>query len=122
MCRREVNRRTGLIVRFFAWCVENELALASVHHGLSAVKGLRKGRSGVREAPPVKSVPEALVDAIRPHVARQVWAMSELQRLTGVRPGEVVIMQPCDIDTLGKVWVSTPESHKTEHLDKDLQV
>jgi len=122
LCRREVNRRTGLVVRFFKWAVENERVPPSVHHGLRAVAGLRKGRSGVREAPPVKPVPDAFVDAIRPHVARQVWAMIELQRLTGMRPGEVVIMRACDIDAAGKVWVYTPESHKTEHLDKPRQI
>src|SRR5262249_52232201 len=114
--------RTGLVVRFFKWAVENERVPPSVHHGLQAVAGLRKGRSGVREAPPVKSVPDAFVDAIRPHVARQVWAMIELQPLPGVRPGEVVLMRTCDVDMAGKVWVFTPESHKTEHLDKARQV
>jgi hypothetical protein len=42
LCRRDVNRMTGLVVRFFRWCVENELVPPSVHHGLKAVPGLRK--------------------------------------------------------------------------------
>ena len=40
------------------------------------------------------------MEAIRPHVARQVWAMIQVQRLTGMRPGEVTIMRTCDLDTL----------------------
>jgi integrase len=33
-----------------------------------------------------------------------------------MRPGEVVIMRPCDIDQqAGQTWVYRPESHKTEH-------
>ena len=63
----------------------------SVHHGLKAVSGLRRGRADVRESEPVRPVPDAFVDAIRPHVSRQVWAMVELQRLSGMRPGEVCI-------------------------------
>lgn len=115
LCRNEVNKRTGRVVRAFKWAVENELVPPSVHHGLRAVTGLRKGRSGVRESEPVRPVPEAYVDAIRPHVSRQVWAMVELQRLTGMRPGEVVIMRTMDLDTSGRVWVYTPREHKIEH-------
>ena len=33
------------------------------------------------------------------HVARQIWAMVELQRLSGMRPGEVCSMRTIDIDT-----------------------
>jgi integrase len=44
--------------------------------------------------------------------------MIELQRLTGMRPGEVVIIRTGDLDTAGRVWVYTPGSHKTEHHDK----
>jgi hypothetical protein len=43
LCRTEVNRRTGLVIRFFKWAVENELVPSSVHHGLAAVAGLRRG-------------------------------------------------------------------------------
>ncbi len=41
--------------------------------------------------------------------------MVELQRLTGMRSGEVVIMRGCDLDTTGKRWLYRPASHKTEH-------
>jgi integrase len=118
LCRNEVNRRTQHVVRFFKWCVENELVPPSVHHGLKAVPGLRKGRCDVRKSEPVRPVSEAHVDAVRPHVSRQVWAMIELQRLTGMRPGEVTIMRSEDVDTSGAVWVYTPGRHKTEHHDK----
>ncbi|AGA26013.1 tyrosine-type recombinase/integrase [Singulisphaera acidiphila] len=119
LCRNEVNRRTRHIIRFFKWAVENELVPPSVHHGLKAVAGLRKGRTDVRESKPVKPVPDAFVDAVKPHVSRQVWAMIELQRLTGMRPGEVTIMRTMDLDTTGKVWEFIPHRHKTEHHDRD---
>jgi integrase len=41
--------------------------------------------------------------------------MVELQRLTGMRPGELCIMRTCDINTGGKVWTYKPSSHKTEN-------
>ena len=119
LCRNEVNKRTGRIVRAFKWAVSEGLVPPSVHHGLQAVSGLRRGRADVRESKPVKPVPEAFVDAIRPHVARQVWAMVELQRLTGMRPGEVCIIRACDLDTSGKVWSFRPAVHKTEHHGRE---
>jgi integrase len=122
LCRNEVNRRTHHVVRFFRWAVENERVSASVHHALRAVPGLKKGRCDVRESKPVKPVPEAFVDAIRPHVARQVWAMVEIQRLTGMRPGEVTIMRMMDLDTSGKVWEYVPGRHKTEHHERERRI
>jgi site-specific recombinase XerD len=119
LCRNEVNRRTRLIVRMFKWAVAEEKVPAAVHHGLKAVDGLRRGRADVRESEPVKPVPDAFVDAVLPHVSRQIAAMIELQRLTGMRPGEVVIMRTMDINTSGAIWEYRPDSHKTEHHGKD---
>ena len=41
--------------------------------------------------------------------------MVELQRLTGMRSGEVVIMRTRHIGMTGKVWVYQPTEHKTAH-------
>ncbi len=119
ICRNEINKRVRRVVRLFKWAVGEEMVPASVQHGLRAVEGLRRGRADVRESEPVKPVPEAFVDALRPHVPRQIWAMIELQRLTGMRPGEVVIMRTCDLDTSGRIWVYRPLEHKTEHHGKE---
>jgi integrase len=45
--------------------------------------------------------------------------MIQLQRLTGMRPGEVIIMRTIDITTSGAIWEYRPDSHKTEHHEKD---
>ena len=58
---------------------------------LLAVAGLKKGRSEARETDPVKPVSEEFVQMIKPHVSRQVWAIVELQLLSGMRSGEVVL-------------------------------
>jgi integrase len=73
----------------------------------------------VRESKPVKPVPEAFVDAVRPYVSRKAWAMVELQRLTGMRPDEVCIMRTCDLDTSGRIWTYRPSVHKTEHHGRE---
>ena len=118
LCRAEINKRTRRVVRLFKWGVAEELVPASVHHALKAVEGLRRGQGGVRESTPVKPVPDARVDAVRPFVSRQVWAMIELQRFTGARPGEICQMRTCDLVTGGRVWEYRPGRHKTEHHGK----
>jgi integrase len=45
--------------------------------------------------------------------------MVELQRLTGMRPGEVVIMRACELDCTSLPWVYRPSRHKTEHHDHE---
>ncbi len=119
LCRSEINRRVGRIVRAIKWAVSEELVPASVHHAIQTVTGLRQGRTEVREAEPVKPVPEAFVEAIEPYVSRQVWAMVQRQLLTGMRPGEVCIMRTADLDTTSNLWVYTPSTQKTEHHGKE---
>jgi integrase len=48
--------------------------------------------------------------------------MIELQRLSGMRPGEVCSMRTIDVDASGRIWVYTPESHKTEHHGRKRQI
>ncbi len=122
LARTTINQRVGRIVRLFKWAVENELVPPSVHQALKAVRGLQEGRSEARETVPIKPVSEADVEAIRPFVARQVWAMIELQRLTGMRPGEVTTLRARDLDTSGEVWVYTPATHKTAHLGRGRRI
>jgi integrase len=42
----------------------------------------------------------------------------EVQRYSGCRPGEAVLLRAVDIDVSGKVWLYRPAHHKTEHVDK----
>ncbi len=63
-------------------------------------------------------MPDDRVDAIKPHVSRQVWALIELQRLTGARGGELFKLRRKDIDTSGDVWTYTLKDHKTAHHGK----
>lgn len=117
-CRSLVNSRVNSIRRVFRWGVENELVPSQVLHALQAVTGLKRGRSAVRETEPVKPVPEEIIEATCRAAAPHVAAMVRLQRLTGMRPGELVILRTRDIDTTGKNWRYIPAHHKTEHHGK----
>ena len=111
--RKTVNNRVDRIKRAFRWAVAEELVPPSVYEAMRTVPGLRAGRTRARETDPVKPVPRAFVDAVLPYLAPPVAAMVELQWLTGMRPGEVVIMRACDLDTTGDVWLYRPSDHKT---------
>lgn len=120
--RASINKHIDRIRRIYEWAVSEGLVSVVVYQTLLTLKGLQKGRTRAREGEPVKPVPDALVDAIQPHVRPVVWAMIELQRATGMRPGEALIMRGCDLNTSGSIWEYVPESHKTEHHDKSRMV
>jgi integrase len=115
LCRSEVNRRTRHVVRAFKWGVSEEIVPEGVWTALTAVEGLRRGRSEARESDPVGPVPDDVVAATLPFLPPQLQAMVRLQRLTAMRPGEVCIMRTGDVDCSGPVWVYTPARHKTAH-------
>jgi integrase len=112
LSRGVVNRRIGRIKRAFKWAVAEELIPPSVFHGLQAVAGLSFGRTTARETDPVRPVPDLYVAVLLPFVTPHVAAMIKLQRLTGMRAAELVVMRPCDIDTTAEVWIYEPLDHK----------
>jgi integrase len=115
LSRKTVNEYSSRIKRCFRWGTEQELVPPSVYHGLQAVAGLKRGRCEAHETPPVKPVPQSMIDAVMRHVRPQIAAMIEFQLFTGCRPGEAAIIRGCDIDMTGRVWIYRPHDHKTEH-------
>ncbi|MBL8793224.1 MAG: tyrosine-type recombinase/integrase [Planctomycetia bacterium] len=116
--RRYVNACVGCVKRMFKWGVENELVPPSVYHGLQAVAGLKRGRCEAAEGRKVRPVADDQVEAALPLMTPPVRAMVQVQRLSGMRPGEVILMRPGDIDRSNpQLWYYRPESHKTEHHD-----
>lgn len=122
LTRGVINKHVGRAKRFFRWAVENELIPPSVYHALQAVAGLRRGRSAAPESEPIKPVPDDVINVVLPHVNRYVAAMIQLQRVTGMRPGEVTIMRGRDLARTGKIWTYTPASHKTEHHGRERNI
>jgi len=112
LSRGVINHRINRIKRVIKWAVSEELVPASLYEAVRTVPGLRFGRSAARETEPVGPVADEAVSAILPHVAPQIATMIELQRLTGMRPGEVVVMRPCDLDRSTPVWTYAPADHK----------
>ncbi len=122
LARGTINRQLGRIKRMFRWGVSQELIPADIAQALESVSGLRKGRTTARETGRVRPVADAVVDATIIHLPAIPADMVMLQRLTGMRPAELCLMRPCDIDRSAEPWWYAPESHKTEHHDRDRRI
>ena len=115
LSRGVINNRINRVKRFIRWAVAEELVPPSIIHGLEAVQGLRRGRTRARETDPVMPVEDVHVEAVLPHVTPHVAAMIQLQRMTGMRPGEVVSMRGDEISILENVWIYQPIEHKNDY-------
>lgn len=113
LSRTSVNKATNRIRRIFKWGIENELVRPDVLAALKCVSGLRYGKSEAKETEPIKPVADWVVDATLPYFSPQVASMIQLQRVTGMRSGEVCRMRMADINTQGTTWTYTPARHKT---------
>jgi site-specific recombinase XerD len=119
LSRGVVNARVNRVRRVFKWAVSFQLTPSSVYEALRTVPGLQRGRCEAREAPPVEPARDDHVNATLPFLPAPVRAMVELQRLTGCRPGEVMMMRAIDLNMTGPVWTYRPARHKNKHRGLD---
>ncbi len=119
LSRTTVNMRIQRIVQIFSWGVEEELVSPSTVAALREVRGLRKGKTRAREGNPVRPVDDATIEATLPHLPPIVADMVRLQRLTGMRPNEILQVRPVDVDRRETIWKYVPREHKTEGHGKE---
>jgi site-specific recombinase XerD len=119
LSRGVVNARINRIRRVFKWAASFELVPATVSEALRTLAGLQKGRSQAREGDGVKPVAEEHVTATLPYLPAPVRAMTELQLLTGMRVGEVMVIRAIDLTMSGPVWAYRPYSHKNKYRGRD---
>lgn len=115
--RVTVNRLMWNVIHLFRWGTPRRLVPASVYHDIVTVEELQEGRAGpnVTERIPTRDVTDPVVEKTLPHLAPCLQAAVKLQRLTGMRSGELLIMRGVDIDTkpdaLGN-WTYRPTKFK----------
>lgn len=127
-----VNHLTGCIRTCWRWAASERLVPADRAGEVAAVRSLREGEGG-RETPRVLPPADGAVDATLAHLGPVVKAMVQLQRLTGMRSGEVCQMKRGEISTSPTeilrppnsapvaaatvdgvlVWCYAPQRHKT---------
>ncbi len=116
--RPHLNAQIKRIKRMYKWGASRELISIESYQSINTIENLKRGRSKARETEKVGIADPGMVAQTIPMLNRQIAAMVEFQLATGCRPGEVVIMRPCDIDRTGEVWIYTPYTHKTQYLSK----
>lgn len=119
LARSTINGSIRRICRAFKWAAGEELIPASVHQALATVGGLRAGRTNAREPKPILPIENEAIELTLSALPVVVADMVSLQRLTGMRPGEVCSLRPCDLDRSAEIWTYRPESHKSEHHGRD---
>lgn len=112
--RTGINDTISRIKKFFRWCCQQELCQPALYSELQSVGGLYRGQGNVVESDPIIPAKMESVLAVLPFLPPVVSMMARVQYLCGMRPGEVCIMRPCDIDRSGGVWIYHPQRHKTE--------
>lgn len=117
-----INRSIRTIVAAFRWGVSHERIHPNTLSKLESLRPLRQGEADVPASKKIRPVPIEKIEAVKPFVSPQVAATIDLQRLTGARPGELVIMRPMDIDASGRVWRYRPETHKTAWRDRTREI
>lgn len=117
LSRGVINAHMMRVRRIIKWGVGRSMVRPDVLTALQAVEPLRRGRCAARECAPVSPVPVEHIDAIKPHVSATIWAMVEVQRFSGMRPGELCVLRPVDLDMTGTTWVYRPSRHKLQAHD-----
>lgn len=111
--RSGINKSISRILRMFKWGVSEELLQVTTYQALKAVDPLKYGRCGeVPESPPKLAVDDRDINALEAHVLPEIWAMMQVQRLSGMRPSEVCNLQGKHIRRESDVWTYEPDQHK----------
>lgn len=120
--RHTVNLHVGCIVTAWSWAAEMQLVPAAAWQALKALRRLKKGKTTAGELRKVKPPDAGAVEGALVRMPRIVADMARVQRLTGMRSGELCRMTPAQIDRSQDVWVYRPVSHKTEDHEQDRAV
>lgn len=115
--RKYCNKQVLRIRRMFSWGVENELVRPEIAQALKFVSGLRAGKTEAKDRPRVLPVDDETIEATLKELDPTLQAMVQVQRLTGMRPQEICLLTPGQLDRAAEVWIYLPDRHKNEHRD-----
>ena len=113
--RTYLNTLVNCIRHVFKFGVERELVKPETLLALQSVSAIKRGRTTLREAQPVKPVSANDVDATLAILTPTLAAMVTVQRYTGMRPAEVCIMRGADLDRTVQPWIYTLSHDKTDY-------
>jgi integrase len=108
-----IKTQLWTIKKMIAWAVESELIPGEVLHRLQSVAPPDVVADGIKPEKIIEPVSDEHIQAVLPHVGPPIRAMLELQRCSGMRPGEVARLTMGQIDRSGDIWLYRPVAHKT---------
>lgn len=110
-----INTLVNCIRCAFRWGVENEIVKPKTLWALQSVAPLKRRRSIARENAPVAPVDPSVVEKTLDFLPPTIADMVRVQRLTGMRPGEVCAMKVGDLQLNERgVLVYTLQTDKTD--------
>jgi integrase len=114
LVRTAINIHVHRLRAIWRWGVRRELIPETLHRALLSVPGLRAGEQGVRERTPIRPASWRQIRAVLRCAPPLVRVMARVQLLTGMRPGELCAMRPCDIQRgpAGWAYLVSPEADK----------
>ena len=112
--RTYINTLISCFRTVIKYGVSVELIAPEILVALQSVEPLKRGRSTAKENEPIRPVPAADVDATVPFLPPVVADMVRLQRLTGMRPGEVFGMRAGDVSATDSGALYTLRTDKTD--------
>lgn len=112
------NRLVNIVWRMFKYAVSQELVDESSWRKLKSLDGLREGQTDAPETEPVRPVSLSDVRATAKQLSPVVRAMIRVHVGTGMRPSELCMLRPCDIDRSKSEWMYRPPRHKNKSKGK----
>lgn len=120
--RRYINHQVQRVRRAFRWGVENGFVSGDVLAAIESVAPLKRNRTSARETAAIQPASDEHVNATMPFLSPTVRAMVELQRRSGMRPQNVCMLTPSQIDCSRDPWAYIPSDHKTSHAGRSLEI
>lgn len=112
LARGYINCLIRALKTAFAWMKRRKIVCANTLAEVRQVRALMAGEGG-RETTPIPPVEDWVIEATRRECSRTIRAMIDLQRATGMRPGELCRMRRCDLTTLPSEVLPIPGQRRT---------
>ena len=120
--RKTINRTIKTIRMIFGWAVTRELIPPEKYVAMKSMKLLKAYRTNARELKKVQHVSDSIIEQTLPHLPNVVSDMVRFQRLTGVRPGELCLLRPEDVDRSEATWLWRLSNHKNAWRDHTREI
>ncbi|VTS04862.1 tyrosine-type recombinase/integrase [Tuwongella immobilis] len=115
LARTTINANIRRIRTVFRWAASEGLIDAEIPARLAVLQNLKANRSSAKETMGICGVQDEQIEAILPHLTPTLRSMVLVQRLTGMRPGELVNLRVEEIERSQEIWQYRPSKHKTSH-------